>query len=304
MISAVPLPPPVHPGDRVGVAALSGPVDPIRLEAGLTALTALGFEPCLGRNLLRADGYLAGSDEERLEAFHELAADPALSAIFFARGGYGVLRILDRVDWALLAAHPRAYVGYSDLTPFLHEVVRRLGFASFHGPMVAADMARGLSEEEVESLLGCLRGDLPRTYPVRGWLGSGQEGSTAEGPLLGGCLSMVSAAMGTPFELETAGGLIFLEDVQEPLYRLDRMLTQLRLAGAMDRLAGVVLGHLDLPHAREAAGLEPLLADRLAGISAPIAWGLPSGHSAPNLTLPFGVLARLDFAQGLLVGIS
>jgi len=321
---SVPLPPPVFPGDRVGVAALSGPVDPARLRTGLAALSELGFEPRLAANLSSRRGYLAGDDDERLDAFHELAADPSLAAIFFARGGYGALRVLDRIDWNLLAAHPRAYIGYSDLTPFLHEVVRRLGFAAFHGPMVAADMARGLGTEEREALLGALAGDLPRTFPVGGWLTEG----TAEGPLLGGCLSLLSAVMATPFAPDLEGAILVLEDVGEPLYRLDRLLTQLGLAGVLERVAGVVLGHLDLP-ALEAApesrpdeesreesaaesrevpapppALAALLADRLGGLSVPVGWGLPCGHSAPNLTLPLGVFARLDPSQGLQVGVS
>lgn len=314
MIDPVSLPPAVEPGDTVGVAALSGPVDPARLENGLAELGLLGFEAHLAPNLASAQGYLAGDDEERLAAFHELAADPEIRAIFFARGGYGVMRLLDRLDWDLLAAHPRAYVGYSDLTPFLHEVVRRLGVAAFHGPMVAADFARGMSQIELGCLLAALAGEVPFAFPVEGWLRRG----SAEGPLLGGCLSMLAAVAGTPHQPDLDGAILFLEDVNEPLYRLDRMLTQLRLSGMLAGVAGVVVGHVDLAasngvrRSEEPALLRALLSDRLSGpapgmpggVKGPVAVGLPCGHSAPNLTLPLGLRARLDASSGLLVGVS
>ena len=149
-------------GDRVGVAALSGWAPPERVDRGLAALRSLGFEPVPAPNLGRRDGPFAGSDEERLEGFHRLAADPDVRAIFFLRGGHGVLRLLDRIDWELLATTPRAYVGYSDLTPLLLEVTRRTGQVTFHGPMVAVEMARGLGQAEEESLLGALRGAAER----------------------------------------------------------------------------------------------------------------------------------------------
>lgn len=301
MLLPVYLPPPVRPGDRVGVAALSGPVDPERLERGVAALVGLGFEPCLGDNLGRRTGYLAGGDAERLAGFHRLAADPSLAAIFFARGGYGAMRLLEGIDWNLLAARPRAYVGYSDLTPFLLEVVRRLRLVTFHGPMVAADLARGLLPEERASLTRCLAGQLPLSYPLGGWLRRGD----AEGPLVGGCLSLLAATAGTPYFPDLEGALLFAEEVGEPLYRLDRLLTQLRLAGALDEVSALVFGHLDLPRREE----EPLLAKALAGVvdafDWPVAMGLPGGHSPPNLTLPLGLRSRLDGAAGeLRVGIS
>jgi muramoyltetrapeptide carboxypeptidase len=301
MLLPVSLPPPVRPGDRVGVAALSGPVDAERLERGVEALAALGFEPCLGDNLGRRTGYLAGSDAERLAGFHRLAADPSLAAIFFARGGYGAMRLLAGIDWDLLAARPRAYVGYSDLTPFLLEVVRRLRLVTFHGPMVAADLARGLLPEERESLLHCLAGELPLTYPLGEWIRQGD----AEGPLLGGCLSLLAATAGTAYFPDLEGALLFVEEVGEPLYRLDRLLTQLRLAGALDEVGALVFGHLGLPRPEEAPALAGALAGVVDGFDWPVVLGLPGGHSAPNLTLPLGLRSRLDGAAGALrVGIN
>lgn len=296
------------PGDRVGVAALSGPVDPERLERGLAALRGLGFDPVPAANLGERSGLFAGGDRRRLDAFHELAADPSIQAIFFARGGHGVTRLLPAIDWDLLAAHPRAYVGYSDLTPFLLEVVGRLGLVAFHGPMVAADLARGLTGEEAASLLAALAGDYPRAYRLGGVIepagagnGAGAAGDEpVSGPLLGGCLSLLVSLLGTPHRPELTGAVLFWEDVGEPLYRLDRMLTHLRLSGSLAGIRAMVVGHAE---PTDAAGEPPAawLSDALAGISSPLAWGLAAGHRAPNLTLPLGLASRLEPAASRLV---
>lgn len=302
MIRPAHLPPPAGPGDRVGVAALSGPVDPVRLEAGLENLRRLGFEPVLADNAVSRHGFLAGTDEERLAAFHRLVADPSLTAIFFTRGGYGLMRLLPALDWDLLSRYPRAYVGYSDLTPFLLGLVERLGLVSFHGPLVAADFARGLSASEEESLLGALAGRYPAELPVASVLREGENGG-ASGPLLGGCLSLLSATLGTPYFPDLEGSLVFWEDVNEEPYKVDRMLTHLNLSGNLASIEGMIVGHLegDEKSGREPAEWLSLVASGLSGFSWPLAWGLESGHAAPNRTLPVGLPARLDTADGRLV---
>ncbi|MGH9380183.1 MAG: S66 peptidase family protein [Thermoanaerobaculia bacterium] len=309
MIETVRLPPPAVPGCRVGVAALSGPVDPVRLEAGLRELERLGFDPVPAPNLASRHGLFAGPDEERLAAFHELASDPSLAAIVFARGGHGLLRLLPRFDWELLTRHPRAYVGYSDLTPFLLQVVQRLGLVAFHGPMVATDLARGLSPDEEDSFLAALAGrplDLP-VHPVP-W-----DPATLppiEGVLLGGCLSLLASLPGTPWAPDLTGSLLFWEEVAEPLYRVDRMLTHLELAGWLGTLAGMVVGRVTPPRDPEEAerltrGLDGVLAERAAAFGLPVATGLPVGHEAPNWTVPLGVRARLvEGAVRLEVGVA
>lgn len=294
------LPPPVAPGDRVGVAALSGPVDAERLARGVAALEGLGFEPVPAANLAARHALFAGTDDERLDAFHRLAADPSIRAIVFARGGHGLLRLLPRIDWRLLACHPRAYVGYSDVTPFLLAVVRRLGLVAFHGPMAAADLARGLSEREARSFLEALAGRFDGDrLPVSGWLRPGP----AEGPLLGGCLSLVTAVLGTPWEVPLAGAVLFWEDLGEPLYRLDRMLTHLGLSGNLAAIRGMVVGHCRPVDAEAPVGAwwHERIGGALADHPWPVAFGLEAGHEAPNLTLPLGAPVRLDPDSGSLV---
>jgi muramoyltetrapeptide carboxypeptidase len=304
------LPPPAGPGDRIGVAALSGPVDAERLERGLAELRRLGFEPVLAANLASRTGLFAGGDAERLAAFHRLAADPDLPAIVFARGGHGVLRLLPAIDWELLGRRPRAYVGYSDLTPLLLAIVRRLGLVAFHGPMVAADAACGLTPAEEESLLGALAGRYPSALPFASWLRPGD----AAGPLLGGCLSMLAATLGTPFFPELGGALLFWEEIGEAPYRIDRMLTHLRLSGNLAAIQGMIVGHLRTAAVDPAAPLEraeraepasetwgaALVGESLSAFDWPLAWGLASGHLRPNLTLPLGLPSRLRAGSTLL----
>lgn len=286
-------PPPVRPGDRVGVAALAGVVDPDALERGLAALRDLGFVPVPARNLQARWGILAGGDDERLDAFHELIADESLAAVFFVRGGYGLLRLLPRLDWDLIGRRPRAWVGYSDLTPFLLQVVQRWALVTFHGPMVATDMARGLGEDEAASLAGALAGVGPLHYPLR-WLRAGE----AEGPVLGGCLSLLTAVVGTPWATRLEGALLFVEDVNEPLHRVDRMLTHLRLSGNLTGVHGMLGGYFGAEW-EQAIGDETQIAtswhrETLFALPCPLAWGIPCGHGVPNLTLPLGAHGWLD----------
>jgi muramoyltetrapeptide carboxypeptidase len=293
---AVPLPPAVPPGARVGVAALSSVIDPSRLMAGLTELARLGFEPVAARNLGERDRLFAGTDADRLAAFHELVDDTSLAAIFFARGGHGLLRVLDEIDWEKLAARPRAYIGYSDLTPFLSAVVERCGFAAFHGPMVAADLATGLTPEEERSLLGALGGEPEVDFEFERVVGEG----SVEGPLAGGCLSLLASSLGTPNVAAFGGSILFLEDVDEPLYRLDRMLTQLRRSGSLAGVQAMVFGTSIAP-ANEREWLD-LASDAAPG--ALLACGLSAGHVRPNFTLPLGRPCRLDTATRRLTAIA
>lgn len=295
MLHGVPAawPPPVRPGDRVGVAALSGVVDPEALERGLTALRDLGFVPVPARNLADRWGVLAGGDQERLDAFHELIADESLTAVFFARGGYGSSRLLPRLDWDLIGRRPLAWVGYSDLTPLLLQVVERFGLVTFHGPMVATDLARPFEEDEAASLRSALAGAGTLHFPLR-WLRAGE----AEGPVLGGCLSLLTAVLGTPWATRLDGALLFVEDINEPLYRLDRMLTHLRLSGNLTSVQGMLGGHLG-GEWEQAIGDETQIAtswhrETLLALDCPLAWGIPCGHGVPNLTLPLGAHGWLD----------
>lgn len=305
-------PPPLRPGDRVGVAALASAIELDVLERGLAALRALGYEPVLARNLGLRYGILAGTDDERVDAFHELIADESLAAVVFARGGYGVLRILPRLDWDLIGRRPRAWIGFSDVTPFLLQVVERCGVVAFHGPMVGEELARGLQPVEAASLTWALAPQGALRYPLR-WLREGD----AEGTILGGCLSLLTAVLGTPWATRFDDALLFVEDVHEPLHRIDRMLTHLRLSGTLTAVRGVIAGHFG-------EGWEQAIRDNgragngetgdtkagtgaawhretWLGLPGPVAFGLPCGHGTPNLTLPLGAHAYLDGSRSELI---
>lgn len=295
-------PPAVAPGDRVGIAALSGRIDPARLSNGVAALEELGFSTVAASNLrsgarLGGRSLFAGSDAERLDAFHELAADESVAAIVFARGGYGVTRILERVDWDLLASRPRAYVGYSDLTPLLLGLVSRTGTVAFHGPMVV-DFERGLLPEERRSFLGALAGERPPAWPLEAVLPASSAGRlrTIEGPLLGGCLTMLAAAAGTGALPGFRDSILMLEDIDEPEYRLDRLLTQIRTSGLAAGARAVIAGHFTNCDREARASL----IDFAGSLGAPLFAGLPAGHQAPNHTLPLGARVRLDPRAGTL----
>lgn len=272
----------------MGVAALSGPVDADRLERGVAALTGLGWQVECAPNVASRHGLFAGSDDERLDGLHRLAADDGIAAIFFTRGGHGALRLLPRLDWELLGRRPRWFVGYSDLTPLLHGVVSRLGWAALHGPVVASDP----DAAELAALHAALADGGPTELELEGVAGDWSE---VAGPLVGGCLSLLAASEGTPWALDPAGAVLLLEDVAEPLYRIDRMLQQLRLAGRLEGVRGIVLGSMGRP----GDGEHPVdvvldLVRQAARSDLPLAWGCPCGHRRPNLALPLGGTARVE----------
>ncbi len=191
------------------------------------------------------DGYLAGSDDVRLRDLHAAFANPEIDAIFCLRGGYGTPRLLDRLDFDLLRANPKPFVGYSDITALHLAISRYAGFVTFHGPMLNADLLGDKQPPTESSLFSLLRGQLgagsvlahPVAYPL-----TTIEPGIACGRLLGGNLSMIAAVMGTPYEIDAEGIILFIEDVNEPIYRIDRLLTHLRLAGKLAQVAGVLVG--------------------------------------------------------------
>lgn len=295
-------PPPLGSGSRVGIAALSSAVDPERLERGIARLRSWGYEPVLARNLRSRYHIFAGRDEERLAGFHELLRDDSVAAIWFARGGHGLLRVLPGIRWDLLGSRPRAFLGYSDLTPLLLEILRRFRWVTFHAPMVAAELARELLPEEEASLKAALEGRLEELrWPVvseEGWDPNGLP--LVLGSLVGGCLSLLVATLGTPYSWwRTQDQLLWFEEVREPFYRVDRMLTQLYLSGKLRRVRGVVVGHLDDDQGVDLAGS---VVERLKGLlpGRPVWSGFPAGHRPPNCLVPLGWPVQYVPARGQL----
>ena len=284
-----------------GVIGLIAPAGPAELDLNLATqwMHARGYQLRVYPGVWQRDGYLAGSDAERLRDLHDAFADDSVDAIFCLRGGYGCPRLLDGIDFELLRGHPKPFVGYSDITALHLAITRYAGFVTFHGPMLNADLLGNKQAPTESSLLHMLSGQQPPTleHPLAYPLTTIASGC-ASGRLLGGNLSMICAVMGTAFELDGEGIILFIEDVNEPLYRVDRLLTHMRLAGKLDRLRGVLVGDVA---GVERTALERLLTQELGGLGIPVLAGWRSGHCDPNLTLPMGAQVRLDADRQLLV---
>jgi len=291
-------PPILRPGDRIGVVAPAGPPRRRALEAGIAVLEKRGFEVVRGRHLFDRQGYLAGTDADRLADLNGMLRDPRARAVWFARGGYGLHRIIRGVDFAALRRAPKALIGYSDLTVLQAAAWRRLGLGGFQGPMVA-ELADPRAYHP-GSLWRALAGERIR---VRFGRSSVVRPGRAAGPLVGGCLSLLTALVGTPYEPPLDGAILFWEEVNEEPFRIDRMLAHLKLAGRLDRLAGMVVGSLPGCRPRRRANAMPLaaiLATHLAGTDYPVVTGIPAGHGPGKITLPVGFPARIDTRSGVL----
>ncbi len=284
-----------------GVIALIAPAGPGELDLNLATqwMHARGYQLRVFPGVWQRDGYLAGSDAERLRDLHNAFADDSIDAIFCLRGGYGSPRLLDGIDFELLRGHPKPFVGYSDITALHLAITRYAGFVTFHGPMLNADLLGNKQPPTESSLLRMLSGLQPPVLEhPEAWPLTTIAPGCATGRLLGGNLSMICATMGTAFELDSEDIILFIEDVNEPLYRIDRLLTHLRLAGKLDRLRGVLVGDVA---GVDVLALERLLTQELGGLGIPVLSGWRSGHCDPNLTLPMGALVRLDADRQQLV---
>ncbi|MEB6588461.1 LD-carboxypeptidase [Pseudomonas asiatica] len=283
--------------------AIIAPAGPARLDTRKASqwFADRGYRCRIYPGASQAQGYLAGSDQQRLQDLHDAFADPAIDAILCMRGGYGSMRLLDRVDFELIRRHPKALIGYSDITALQMAIYRRAGLITFHGGMLNADLLGAKLQPTEASLLAQLGGHVRAgeqiVHPADFALNSVLPG-VASGPLLGGNLSMLGATMGTLAELDTQGCILFIEDVNEPLYRVDRLLTQLRLAGKLEGVKGVLVG--DFAGITTAA-LTPLLEDIFGPLGVPVLAGWRSGHCDPNVCLPLGARVRLDSDQQSLV---
>lgn len=283
----------LKPGDTIGVVSPASAIDREHLERGVAALRRLGYKVKVSRHALDRVGILAGPDEVRARELAAFFADPAVDAIFAARGGYGCGRLLPLTDFDAIARTPKAFLGFSDATFILNALVARAGMVAFHGPMVAMDFARGLAEASLDHLRRLLAGELSSfTLPARAVLHTG----AAEGEVVGGCLSMVAATIGTPYAPPLDGAILFLEDTGEKAYSIDRMLVHLGQAGVFERVAAVVFGALRPPDGSEAEYrmIEQCVAEQAANLKCPVLSGIEAGHGSANFTIPFGVRARVD----------
>lgn len=292
-------------GDLVAVIAPASNLKNDYLARGVAELERLGFRVKHRADILDKGRYTAGSDQRRAEELTEAFADKEVKAVWAARGGYGVMRILKLLDEDVLRANPKVFIGYSDMTALHLYLYQRFGWVSFHGPMAAKDLAGGAEHYDRETLLAAITQVEPMgeiKSPKTEMLHQG-SGKPVSGRLLGGCLTLIAAMMGTPDELDTRDSILFLEDTGTRPYAIDRMLQQLRLAGKFDEVCGIVFGEMTdcIQNSEQGYSLQDVLAECTADLRVPVMFGLPSGHSpVGNLTLPLGVKATLDAGDGVL----
>ena len=294
-------PPRLRPGATLGIAALSGRVDPAKLDRGIAYLRSRGYRVVEAENVRRVEGDFAGGDRERAEGYRRLLRDDSVDAIVFARGGWGAARTLDYLDASEIARHPKIHLGGSDLASFFAFARRSSGLVCFHGPMAAVDFALEPPDPETarswEAQLSGEKEEFPidPADVVRPGRGSG--------PLAGGCLSILASIEGTPEAVDTRGAILFWEDVHEEIYRIDRMLSQLRRAGRLEGLSGVIIGSLEeiQRHGKpDEQGLSALLSGHFGSAPYPVIRNWPSGHGRRNRTMPLGARVSLDTDSGRL----
>lgn len=301
----------LRPGMTVGlVAPASNVPEDQDLQTTMDLVRSLGFTARAARNLFSRTQYLAGTDEQRADDLNAMFADPEVDAIFCVRGGYGSGRLLRYLDYDSIAANPKIIMGYSDITAILNAIYLRTGLVTFHGPIASGNFSDYTYEQYrkvlVEPGATTVIGELP-DFATRPGVVDWQNRLTtivpgvAEGRLVGGNLSLVVTLLGTPYEPDFEGAILFLEDVSEPPYAVDRMLTHLWLAGKLEQVAGVVLGKFtDADYSSNTFSMEQVMRDRLEPLGIPTLRGTMIGHIEDKTVVPVGIRARLDAGAGSL----
>ena len=303
----------LHAGDAVGLITPSTYVsDPDALATAARTMEFFGLKPKWGKNVKKKNGYLGGSIEERVSDLHEMFSDPAIKGIVCIRGGYGSAQLLPAIDFDLIRKNPKIFIGYSDITALHLAIQKKAGLVTFHGPVALSGFSSFTQKYYRKALFEAapigLITNPTEANPLRPQHTTRTvRPGIARGPLIGGNLTLISTTMGTPYEIETAGRILFIEDVGEEPYSMDRMLTQLRLAGKLDSAAGIIFGECSGCRPRKfEAGFENTLTlgeavDEILGkLKIPVLAGLTFGHTDDQVTLPEGVMARLDADKGTL----
>jgi muramoyltetrapeptide carboxypeptidase len=293
-------------GDCIGVISPASPPHGEKKEQygrGLQYLLDRGYRVKEGRHVFKEYGYLAGTDEERIDDLNAMVSDPHVNAIICSRGGYGTPRLLDKIDYAAVKKHPKILVGYSDITCLQLALYAKTGLVSFSGPMVAVEMGKGiqpLTEETFWPLLTSTR-RLSMKAHVEGMAPTVYRRGSAEGRLLGGCLSLIAPLLGTPYQPNFKGAILVLEDIGEEVYGIDRYLVQLKYAGVLKQIAGLVLGQfldtVDPDKTSPDLTLEQVIREYTQDLRIPILANFPYGHNDTKYTMPIGCRVRLDASR-------
>jgi muramoyltetrapeptide carboxypeptidase len=293
----------LHTGDTVGVIAPASPPNQKYLQSGIEFLKESGLRVKVGKSVEKIYGYLAGADQERLDDLHAMFLDSEVKAIFCACGGYGTARLAAKIDYEMIKANPKIFWGYSDIT-FLHTAIRQeTGLITFHGPMLGSDIGKEdthpLSKEGFQQLFEPTNVDYTDRFSPLETLVEG----VASGEIIGGNLSLLVSTLGTPFEIDTKGKLLFVEDVNEEPRSVDRMLNQLKMAGKLDDVNGIVIGDFCdcTPNRELSLTLEEVINHYVVSANKPALKGFQMGHCNPHVSIPLGVQATLNTHEKRLI---
>jgi muramoyltetrapeptide carboxypeptidase len=294
----------IHKYSKIGIIAPAFQPDPQKLEAGIQYLKNMNYSIVRGRSLKAKYGYLAGDDKLRTDDIHQMFADPEITAILCARGGWGCLRLLDKLDYNLIKNNPKAFIGYSDITTMQLAFWAKIALPSLSGPMVAVEMSQSIASFTENHFWRQINNTNTfyqfqfETDIIHTW----NHGRT-EGTLLGGCLAMVAHLLGTPFSPDYSDCILFLEDVGEEPYRIDRYLSQLKQAGTFKKIKGLILGNFiepDINIQKDSFTIKEVLEQYFNDANYPVVYNFPYGHGDIKFTMPIGANAILDTGDRIL----
>jgi len=278
----------LKPGDTIGIVAPAGPFDPEKFMKGKTVLESMGFQTFFDEGIFQKHGFLAGTDTQRADQVNRLFADPSIQAIVCARGGYGSLRILSLLDFETIQTHPKIFLGFSDISALLSVLYDQCDLVTFHGPVVTT--LASATEKTIMAMKTALTSDAPLELTTEN--GTVIKPGVCSGLVAGGNLTTLCHLVGTPYAPNFKGKILLLEDVGEMPYRIDRMLTQMKLAGCFNEIAGLILGVFkECGHLNE---IVEIFDNIFEDLDSPILAGFDMGHGEHNLTLPIGLGATLD----------
>lgn len=286
----------LHLGDTIGIISPAGPLPYDEIQNGIAVIRNLGFNVKEGNHIYDKNGYLAGSDIHRAKDLMDMFPDDEVKMILCIRGGYGCMRLLPFINFDIIGNNPKIFAGFSDITVFLNAINKFCGFITFHSPMCNSDFSH---EETLKSFLCTIMEGAspytiknPKDYELVSF-----SNENAVGKLIGGNLSLICSLIGTPYEIEFENNILFIEEINESPYKIDRMLTQLILSGRLQKCAGIILGQFTkctLPHYERSFTLDEVINDRVLSLNKPTLSNFMSGHGYPKLTLPIGAQIEMD----------
>ncbi|WP_370773142.1 LD-carboxypeptidase [Clostridium sp.] len=292
-------PKPLHQGDTVAIISPASPTDKNLIDKCVDSLNTLGLKVVVGESCLSEHGFLSGTDDIRAKDINCMFADKNIKGIFALRGGYGCARLLNLIDFKLIKKNPKIFVGYSDITALHIAINQKSKLVTYHGPMISTELIKGLDEYTASYYKKFIFGNekVEEIYNPEGYNLESINTGISSGQLIGGNLSLICSSLGTKYEINTKNKILFLEEVEEPPYKIDRMLTQLKQSGKLKDVNGIVLGTFTnciAPNTKKSLSLQDVFNEIILPLNKPTLSNLACGHCLPTLTLPLGSKVLLD----------